>query len=310
MKSINEDIFNPFNSKKLFGLNSYFNDLVNLIEKNKFPKVLLLSGDKGIGKFTLSFHLINYYFSINTNHPYDTENFSINSNDKFYKNVLSNTQENFFHFENINKKTSIEDIREIKNKYNKPPLNNLPRFTIIDDVELLNLNAVNSILKLIEEPLKSDYFILIFNKREKIIETLKSRSIEIKFFLSQKQKDIIYKNLLETHKISTNMPENFKLFSTPGQLLRFTGIYEEISNDINSPLFDIASILLDKYKKTKNYIYLDFLNLIINKYFVDNRDRTISNTIRSINSMINILGLIKQYRKFNLSNSSVLEFLK
>ena len=34
----------------------------------------------------------------------------------------------------------------------------MPRFTIIDDVELLNLNAVNSILKLIEEPLKSDYF--------------------------------------------------------------------------------------------------------------------------------------------------------
>ena len=51
------------------------------------------------------------------------------------------------------------------------------------------------------------------------------------------------------------MPENFKLFSTPGQLLRFTGIYEEISNDINSPLFDIASILLDKYKKTKK-LYL------------------------------------------------------
>ena len=35
-----------------------------LKEKNKFPKVLLLSGEKGSGKFTLSFHLINFFFLI------------------------------------------------------------------------------------------------------------------------------------------------------------------------------------------------------------------------------------------------------
>ena len=28
------------------------------------PKVILLTGEKGIGKFTLSFHLINYILSI------------------------------------------------------------------------------------------------------------------------------------------------------------------------------------------------------------------------------------------------------
>ena len=35
----------------------------NLKENHNFPKVLLLTGDKGSGKFTLSFHLLNFFFS-------------------------------------------------------------------------------------------------------------------------------------------------------------------------------------------------------------------------------------------------------
>ncbi|GIS77171.1 MAG: hypothetical protein CM1200mP13_05300 [Candidatus Pelagibacterales bacterium] len=58
----------------------------------------------------------------------------------------------------------------------------MPRFTILDDVELLNINAANSLLKLIEEPSDNNYFILINSKRKKIIETIKSRALEKKNF--------------------------------------------------------------------------------------------------------------------------------
>ena len=50
-------------SHKLIGLNSYFTEMVKLYELNKFPKVLLLNGRKGIGKFTLINHFLNYVFS-------------------------------------------------------------------------------------------------------------------------------------------------------------------------------------------------------------------------------------------------------
>ena len=48
-----KNLLNPFNSNNLIGLDNYFNELVNLYNSKTFPKVLLLSGKKGSGKFTL-----------------------------------------------------------------------------------------------------------------------------------------------------------------------------------------------------------------------------------------------------------------
>ena len=51
-------------NKKLFSYKDMFEQLVDLDTKKKLPPRLLLSGQKGIGKRTFSFHLINYLFSI------------------------------------------------------------------------------------------------------------------------------------------------------------------------------------------------------------------------------------------------------
>ena len=53
--------FNPKKSLKLISKNN-FNLLKNLLLKEKFPKVLMLSGNKGDGKFTLISHFLHYYF--------------------------------------------------------------------------------------------------------------------------------------------------------------------------------------------------------------------------------------------------------
>ena len=63
MTKSKEDKFSPNNSIKLYGYDVYFNDLKDLFENKRFPKVVLLTGEKGIGKFTLAFHLINYFFT-------------------------------------------------------------------------------------------------------------------------------------------------------------------------------------------------------------------------------------------------------
>ena len=55
MSKVVEDKFNPFNSIKLFGHQDYFNNLLKLYNNKRFPKVLMLSGSKGSGKFTLAF---------------------------------------------------------------------------------------------------------------------------------------------------------------------------------------------------------------------------------------------------------------
>ena len=50
----------PINQTKLYGLNKYFDELTRFYKKDIYPNKILFSGQKGIGKSTLAFHLINY----------------------------------------------------------------------------------------------------------------------------------------------------------------------------------------------------------------------------------------------------------
>ena len=46
---------------------------------------------------------------------------------------------------------------------NKSSFNNLPRIIIIDNVENLNTNSNNALLKIVEEPNENIFFLLIHN---------------------------------------------------------------------------------------------------------------------------------------------------
>ena len=50
----------PIYQTKLYGLSNFFLDFVRLYQNKMLPNKILLSGDKGLGKSTLAFHLINY----------------------------------------------------------------------------------------------------------------------------------------------------------------------------------------------------------------------------------------------------------
>ena len=57
-----KDLLNPINSLQLIGLDDYFFELINLHKNKDLPKVILLSGKKGVGKITLVNHLLQYIF--------------------------------------------------------------------------------------------------------------------------------------------------------------------------------------------------------------------------------------------------------
>ena len=62
----------PINQTKLYGLDKdIFNELYKFYKKILYPNKILFSGEKGIGKSTLAFHLINYVLSLNEEYPYD-----------------------------------------------------------------------------------------------------------------------------------------------------------------------------------------------------------------------------------------------
>ena len=61
--SENVEILVPKKQLYLFGYQNYFNSFIKLFDKNKLPNTILLSGQKGSGKATFAYHLINYLLS-------------------------------------------------------------------------------------------------------------------------------------------------------------------------------------------------------------------------------------------------------
>ena len=226
MKKITNNISFDESLNKLFGYDKLFNNFVTLFNTNKLPKILILTGDKGIGKFTFIFHFINFVLSKQAESSYDMENFSIQFGSNIIKKIKSNVEQNY-NYLGCDKQSnvSVDSIRELKLKLSKTPLNNLPRFNVIDDVELINLNSANALLKLIEEPSDYDYFFLINNKNKNVIETLFSRSIEFKIFLSLDDKKNIFKLIKEHLNLENNFLHDYLEYSTPGNLLKFNFLF-------------------------------------------------------------------------------------
>ena len=311
MAKLEEDKYNPIKSIELFGYKSYFESFKELFKRNKLPKVIMLSGEKGMGKFTFAFHLINFFNQSKSKFPYDLNNLTINVKDDFYKQILSGTNENFYCLGKTNNRTvSVDEIREIKKNFASTTLNDLPRFVILDDADLLNASSANALLKLIEEPSKKNFFILINNKRKKIMETLKSRSLEYKIFLNKNDKNYIVKKLFQKNNISFDLYSQFIEKTTPGIYLRISSCLDDEKIDSNTKLYDSANILLDKYKKNKSFCYLEsikfLLDVEINHILQNNK----KNLLETVILKREITKLLFEYEYFGLSKSSVLESFK
>ncbi len=311
MKSKNIENQLGYYSDELFGYNDLFSKFINLYNNNKLPKNILLSGEKGIGKFTFIFHLINSIFSKNTQIKYDNLNFKINKDSDVYKKILFNVDANFNYLSCEGSNTvSIDDIRNLKTTLSKTPLNNRKRFTIIDDIELINLNCSNALLKLVEEPSSYDFFIFINNKKKKVIETLYSRSIEFKIFLSFDQKNNMFDNIKKKFNLKDNFLDNYIKYSTPGNLIRFNEILEK--NEIYSIDNFEENIykFLTIFKKNKNLIYIDLIFLFLDIKFMEFQNTNSENFLRSLELKNKIINLFNDHYKFNLSISNVFDQFK
>ena len=146
--------FKPSENTQLYGMDKYFNEITTLYDAQKMPTKILLSGKKSQGKSTLAYHIINYILSNNEEFKYDSNNFIINKDNKSFKLVQNNSHPNFYLIDLLNNKNNIDvgQIREMITYTNKSSFNNMPRLILIDNLENLNKNSVNALLKIIEEP--------------------------------------------------------------------------------------------------------------------------------------------------------------
>ncbi len=286
--------------KKLYGLEKHLSNFIELFNNNKLPKVLMLTGKKGQGKFTLINHLMSYIF--------DKKNYDLRDNRILKENKLHNIEENsnanIVYFNCIQKNIKIDEIRNLKSILQKSSINNLNRFVIFDDVEYLNENCANALLKTIEEPSITNYFILINNQRQSVLETLKSRSIEFTFFLNTSVKIDIIKKLLLDYKLEEKIDiKDSRL--TPGNYLRYNKFLLDEKININDKLILNLEKLFKLNKLKKDVEYLNFAIYLVDQYYFSKSIN--SAKIDNINSKrINIIKKIHRSSKLNLNHNNLL----
>ena len=265
----------PISQKKLYGLEIYFNELKELHLNNKLPNKILLSGQKGLGKSTFAYHFINYILSINEEFTYDVSKNEINENNKSFKLTLNKSNPNLSLIDiNIEKKfIDIGQIRNLILNLNKSSFNDKPRFVLIDNIEFLNINAINALLKTLEEPSKNIFFILI-NNNKKVLPTLSSRCLNFKISLDNSSSNKIA-NILLDNKMDEIINKNLvNYYSTPGNLYNLAKFAEENKYDLsNVDLKKLLKILIEKKHYKKNYfikfIIFDFIEYYFKKISVN-----------------------------------------
>ena len=224
---------NPLTQINLFEHKEIFNQLYQLSKNNTLPNKILLSGEKGIGKSTLAYHLINFVLSENEEHSYDYENNKINPDNKSYNLILNKSNPNFYLIDVLEEKKNIDinQIRELIINLNKSSFNNKKRFVLIDNIELLNLNSINALLKILEEPNENINFILI-NNNKRVLPTLKSRCLNFKVFLTKEQSIRIVNQLLNNDINTIINNKLFDYYATPGKLFKLIKLSEEYNLDL------------------------------------------------------------------------------
>ena len=294
----------PINQTILFGLDKFISDLIQLYEINKLPNKILLSGQKGLGKSTMAYHFINYVLSQNEDLGYDLKYFKINPENHSFKTILNKSNPNFILIDlNLDKKSiDVNQIRELISKLNKSSFNDKPRFVLIDNIEFLNINSINALLKILEEPTFNTHFILINNNR-KILPTLLSRCINFKISLTNKESLHIAEKLLNGNLNEFINKDLINYYLSPGNIYNLVIFGTQNKYDlINLDLKSFLKIIINEKHYKKDYLIkfliFDFIEFYFNKI-------SFPFSSKIINKYSYFLNRISDTKRFNLDEESL-----
>ncbi len=300
-------ILEPCNNKELIGYNNFFLYLKELFDSNKLPNKIIFSGNKGIGKSTLVFHLTNYIFSLDEENKYNFEKNLINEDNNSFKLVNNKSHPNFFFISNNldDSNNQISKVRELISFTNKSSFNNSFKIIVIDNVELMNKSSVNALLKLIEEPNKKIIFFLIHNNNKHILNTLHSRCIKFKMSIDIENKQKIINKILDSSfydKLSNDYKNDY---ITPGDIFLLNSFFKENEINENTNIEDLLKLILEKNYFKKNLFIKNNLSLFVELFFIK-KINYYSSKDKVYNLYKYFISKLNDAIKYNLDTESVL----
>lgn len=249
---------------QIIGLDKYIPMLDNLTNTNAS---LLLYGSNAIGKYSLLCEVLKHK--------------QIPEQNIIMINVLENKSE-----------ISIEQIRELFAQINMQTFDGTKWFVIINDADKLNQVSFNYILKRLEEPNKTEQFILICSDLNSISNTIKSRCIELHLQIDY--------NVLTDIKNQINDDIIFDTLSDMG----FSYLIKYLNNDtFKMQVLDSRKFFNDIQTNGKLSLMAEYLNKFL-KYFSINKYMV----LKVYNNNPNVLRLAEQLNG-NVNNHIVIEML-
>lgn len=301
-----DKFYNSKYSLKLYELNEDLDFFVKLYKKEKFPKVLMLSGKKGIGKSTIINHFLNFVYDEKN---YNLTKTTISENSSFNKQYIANSFSNIIYLSGDNyQKIKIDDIRSLKSQLLKTTLLNKKRFIILDDVELFNINSLNALLKIIEEPTINNFFILINNKTKNLIETIYSRSLEYKINLKNEKRIKIITALIKENDLDS-LIDYRTLNISPGNFLSFNDIMRINEINLEGNYLNNIEKIINIYKKNKDIKLINLVLLLTDFYFFNLKLKNTQNIDKIIENKTFVINNINKFIIYNINQHALINAL-
>jgi len=177
--------YRPYNLNTLLGQDHVISYFKVALTNKRLSFAYLFVGKHGVGKTTMS-RVIAKSLNCSSNNrlpSYEPCNQCVNC-------ISINKGKAFDLYEiNAAMNTGIDNIRELIEKIQLSPVNNLFKVCILDEVHMLSSNAFNALLKILEAPPKNVIFMLITTDVKKVPNTIISRCHKL-FFLPITKKEL------------------------------------------------------------------------------------------------------------------------
>ncbi len=301
--------------KALIGFEKEFEIISKNLIEEKLSNSILVSGNKGIGKYFFITKIIEQYINLKINSDQINHHLTLLHNHS-HPNIKILQKKIDDKTGKLKNNITIDQVRELNNFFIETSvIENFPKFILIDSADDLNLSSSNALLKILEEPKINTIFFLVSHHPSSLLPTIKSRCLKLNL-PSHNFND--FENILISNNFSYD-DETFKLLfditnGSPGisfdfnfdsikdqfDQLKYSLTDSDIFSDAHNNLIDIFS----SFENKKLDIHLSLIKFILVvlkkvKMGINIKDTYLSKSVLEIKNLSNKIKLDVIDKKFD-----------